>query len=59
MSQPPLSERLTSRKFWLTLVGLMLVAALIHGGTVSPDAGLAAIAALITGYSIGNGLQKR
>ena len=59
MNELPLKERLTSRKFWLTALAVVGVVGQMALGNVDTEAGLAAIAALVTGYNVGNGLAKK
>lgn len=59
METPPLRERLTSRKFWLTVaVALLVTFGEKVGVDLDPDQ-LMALAGAVGFYAIGNGIQKR
>ena len=51
-----MSERLRSRKFWLALLGSLLGVALpMLDGSIPPEKGLEAAAAILISYVLGQG----
>ncbi len=55
----PLRQRLTSRKFWLTVTVAVIVVVGEHLGIDLDAEQLLALATAVGLYSVGNGLQKR